>query len=47
MTKDEIVKKIKQIERRSKKYPPTQSVIRELIELKNKLKLFCSNLTHI
>ena len=37
--KNEIINKIKNIERRSKKYPPTRSIILELIKLKESQQL--------
>ena len=36
---NEIINKIKNIERRSKKYPPTRSIILELIKLKESQQL--------
>lgn len=35
----ELKRKVGQIERRTKKYPPTQSVLSELIKLKDALKI--------
>jgi hypothetical protein len=37
--KNEVINKIKNIERRSKKYPPTRSIILELIKLKESQQL--------
>ena len=36
---EELQQRINQIERRSKQYPPTQSVLSELIQLKDELKI--------
>ena len=36
--RDELIRKIRGIEKRTKQYPPTQSVLSELIQLRNKLK---------
>ena len=36
---EELQRRINQIERRSKQYPPTQSVLSELIQLKDELKI--------
>ena len=36
--RDEIIRKVRVIERRTNQYPPTQSVLSELIQLRNKLK---------
>ena len=36
--RDELFRKIRGIEQRTKQYPPTQSVLSELIELKDELK---------
>jgi hypothetical protein len=37
--RDEILRKIRGIEQRTKQYPPTQSVFSELIQLKDELKI--------
>jgi len=37
--RDELLRKIRRIEQRTKQYPPTQSVLSELIQLKDALKI--------
>ena len=37
--RDELVRKIRGIEQRTKQYPPTQSALSELIQLKDALKI--------
>jgi hypothetical protein len=37
--RDELLRKIRRIEQRTKQYPPTQSVLLELIQLRNELKI--------
>jgi len=36
--RDELLRKIRRVEQRTKQYPPTQSVLSELIQLRSKLK---------